>query len=72
MAWKVAPDEQLLDQAQLTAAKLAGMPILSVRAMKRVLNATASTDLTRALALETEATVAGFMDPETTRLLSAF
>lgn len=72
VAWKVAPDEQLLDQAQLTAAKLAGMPILSVRAMKRVLNATASTDLTRALALETEATVAGFMDPETTRLLSAF
>ncbi len=72
VAWKVTPDEELLDQAQKIAENLANMPILSVRAMKRVLNATASTDLNRALALETEATVAGFMDPETTRLLSAF
>ena len=72
VAWKVVPDEQLLDEAQRTAEKLADMPILSVRAMKRVLNASASTDLGRALALETEATIAGFMDPETTKLLYAF
>ncbi len=72
VAWKVVPDDQLMDQARQTAEKLADLPILSVRAMKRVLNASASTDLNRALALETEATVAGFMDPETTRLLSAF
>jgi enoyl-CoA hydratase/carnithine racemase len=72
VAWRVVGDEQLLDQAQQTAKRLADMPILSVRAMKRVLNASASTDLDHALALETEATVAGFMDPETTRLLSAF
>ncbi len=72
VAWKVVNDEQLLAEAQRTAEKLAGMPTLSVRAMKRVLNATASTDLAGALALETEATVAGFMDPQTTRLLSAF
>jgi len=72
VAWKVVSDEKLVAEAQRTAEKLADMPILSVRAMKRVLNAAASTDLARALALETEATVAGFMDPETTRLLSAF
>ena len=72
VAWKVVPDEQLLDEARRTAEKLADMPILSVRAMKRVLNASASTDLGRALALETEATIAGFMDPETTKLLYAF
>jgi enoyl-CoA hydratase/carnithine racemase len=72
VAWKTAPDAQLLDVAQQTAEKLADLPILSVRAMKRVLNAGASTDLNRALALETEATVAGFMDPETTKLLSDF
>jgi enoyl-CoA hydratase/carnithine racemase len=72
VAWKVAPDEQLLDEARQSAEKLAALPVLSVRAMKRVLNAGASTNLGRALALETEATVAGFMDPETTRLLSAF
>ena len=72
VAWKVAPDAQLMDQARATAQRLADLPPLSVRAMKRVLNAGASTDLRRALDLETEATVAGFMDPETTRLLSAF
>lgn len=72
VAWKVVPGEQLLDEARRTAEKLADMPILSVRAMKRVLNASASTDLGRALALETEATIAGFMDPETTKLLYAF
>ncbi|MFU8835607.1 MAG: hypothetical protein ACNA7F_10090 [Roseovarius sp.] len=40
--------------------------------MKRVLNATAMTDLRRAMDLETEATIAGFMDPETTRRLRDF
>jgi enoyl-CoA hydratase/carnithine racemase len=72
VAWAVAPDDILLAEARKTAERLAGLPVLSVRAMKRVLNAAASTDLNRALQLETEATVAGFMDPETTRLLSAF
>lgn len=72
VAWAVAPDEDLLAEAQKTAERLAELPSLSVRAMKRVLNSAASTDLNRALLLETEATVAGFMDPETTRLLSAF
>jgi enoyl-CoA hydratase/carnithine racemase len=72
VAWAVAPDEQLLAEARNTAQRLAGLPPLSVRAMKRVLNSTAASDLNRALQLETEATVAGFMDPETTRLLSEF
>lgn len=72
VAWAVAPDDDLLSKAQKTAEQLAGLPPLSVRAMKRVLNSSASTDLNRALQLETEATVAGFMDPETTKLLSAF
>lgn len=72
LAWKVVSDETLLDEAQATAQKLAALPPLSVRTMKRVLNAAAQTDLNRALQLETDATVAGFMDPETTRLLSDF
>ena len=39
--------------------------------MKRALNQTAVTDLERALSIETDATVAGFLDPETTgRLLN--
>ena len=40
--------------------------------MKRVLNLTASTDVAAALRLETDATVTGFLDPETTRLLTQF
>lgn len=72
VAWKIVPDANLMTEAINTAARLAALPPLAARAMKRVLNAAASTDLERALALETEATVAGFMDPETTRLLQAF
>jgi hypothetical protein len=41
-------------------------------ALKRVLNQTAAVDLEKALQLETDATVAGFMDPETTARLKDF
>ncbi len=72
LAWKVVDDAALMDTAVETAHRLANLPVLSVRAMKRVLNAAALPDLHRALHLETDATVAGFMDPETTKRLSAF
>lgn len=72
VAWRVAADDTLLDEARAVARQLAALPLLSVRAMKRTLNATAASDMHRALQLETDATVAGFMDPETTRLLKAF
>jgi enoyl-CoA hydratase/carnithine racemase len=72
VAWRVVPDDQLVTEAQQAAARLAALPPLSVRAMKRVLNQTASVDLHIALAHETRATIDGFMDPETTRLLQAF
>lgn len=72
VAWRVVPDAELLDAAHAVARRLAALPQLAVRAMKRTLNATAATDLRRALDLETEATVAGFLDPLTTQLLSDF
>jgi enoyl-CoA hydratase/carnithine racemase len=72
VAWRVVPDEALLEEATKVARRLAALPTLSVRAMRRVLNATAATDLRAALDRETEATVAGFLDPETTRLLKEF
>jgi hypothetical protein len=40
--------------------------------MKRVLNQVSAAALRTSLELETEATVAGFLDPETTRRLKAF
>jgi len=72
VAWKVASDDQLMDKAHLVANQLSELPSLSVRAMKRVLNQGASSDLERALELETDATIAGFLDPETTRRIKDF
>ncbi|MCV2863764.1 enoyl-CoA hydratase/isomerase family protein [Albidovulum sediminicola] len=72
VAWRVVPDATLKEEAGRVAAQLAALPTLSVRAMKRVLNQATAGGLNRALELETDATVAGFLDPETTRLLKAF
>lgn len=72
LAWKVVDDDILIEEAHGVAKRLSELPILSVRAMKRVLNQSASSDLNLALHLETEATIAGFLDPETTRLLKDF
>lgn len=72
VAWKVVPDATLMTEAEAVARQLAALPVLSTRAMKRVLNQALSGGLHTALQLETEATVAGFLDPETTRLLKDF
>jgi enoyl-CoA hydratase/carnithine racemase len=72
VAWRVVPDDQLMAHAEQVAERLASLPPLAVRAMKRVLNETATVDLRAALTHETRATIDGFMDPETTRLLQDF
>ena len=72
VAWRVVADENLMSAAYEVAARLAGLPPLAVSSLRRVLNRTASTDLATALRLETDATIAGFLDPETTRLLKDF
>lgn len=72
VAWKVAPDNELRADAGKVAEQLAALPTLSARAMKRVLNQANASALRQALELETEATVAGMLDPETTRLLKDF
>ena len=72
VAWRVVNDDCLMDEARSVANQLSQLPPLSVRAMKRVLNQSALSDLNRALQLETEATVAGFLDSETTERLKNF
>jgi enoyl-CoA hydratase/carnithine racemase len=72
VAWRVVGDDRLLEEAGSVAKQLSQLPPLSVRAMKRVLNQSAASDLNRALRLETEATIAGFLDPETTERLKDF
>jgi enoyl-CoA hydratase/carnithine racemase len=72
VAWRVVPDDQLMLEAATVARRLAALPTLSTQAMKRALTGAAATDLRAALAIETEATVAGFLDPLTTELLQDF
>ena len=72
IAWRVVDDDQLQTESRMLAARLAATPPRAIRAMKRVLNQCALTDIERALALETDATVDGFLDPETTRRLKDF
>lgn len=72
VAWRVVPDDLLMEEANAVALKLADLPKGAVRAMKRVLHKTAVTDLENALQLETEATVAAFLDPLTTKLVQNF
>ena len=67
VAWRVVGDDELLPEASAVAARLAALPPPAARAMKRVLTQSAAADLRRALELETDATVSGMLDPETTR-----
>ena len=72
VAWRVVSDALLIETALEVAARLGELPPASVQAMKRVLNQTAVVDFDKALLLETDATVASFMDPETTARLKDF
>ena len=72
VAWKVVDDGLLMDTALETASKIAKLPVLSSRRMKQVLNQTALLNIDKAIELETDATVTGFMDPLTTKMLKDF
>ncbi len=72
IAWKVVEDAELEAESLGLARRLAAQPTRSIQAMKRILNQCAASDIERALALETDATVEGFLDPETTRRLKDF
>lgn len=72
VAWRVVPDAQLNQEAQKVATRLSELSPLAVRTMKRVLNQCAMSDIQRAIDLETEATITGFLDPKTTQLLRDF
>ncbi len=72
LAWKVVEDAELEAESLGLARRLAAQPTRSIQAMKRILNQCAASDIERALALETDATVEGFLDPETTRRLKDF
>jgi len=75
LAWRVVEDARLMDEARTVAGRIADLPPRAVTDMKEVLLRAAFGSpeaLTRALDLETDATVRGFLDPETTRRIASF
>jgi enoyl-CoA hydratase/carnithine racemase len=72
LAFRVVPDADVETEALVLARRLADLPQTSLRNMKRILAQVATSALNQALALETEATAAGFIDPEATRLIRSF
>lgn len=67
----VAADE-LLPAATALAKRIAALPPGPVRDLKRILARRHGAGLDAALAAETEATVRGFLDPETARRIATF
>ncbi len=66
LAWKVVPEDILLETAVHAASKIAAMPRHAVRNLKRAFNDyPAHGNLEHAMGFETEATIEGFLDPET-------
>jgi enoyl-CoA hydratase/carnithine racemase len=72
LAYRVVPAPEVEGEAIALASRLASLPEAALGRMKRVLAETGATALEHALARETEATVAGFLDPESTRRIADF
>jgi len=65
IAWRVVPQDRLTAEARTVARRLLALPTLARRNAKTVFNRAAYLPLAEAMALETEATVEGFLDPDT-------
>lgn len=62
--WQVVEPDQVNTQAFALAQRIAALPQGPVRNLKQALREAPSTDLEGAMAIETEATLRGFLDPE--------
>lgn len=72
LAWRVAPDDALFDQARAIAARVAELPGNALVDFKRISNRAAFLDLEGAMALETEAAIRGSLDPEAAEQIGKF
>jgi enoyl-CoA hydratase/carnithine racemase len=72
LIWKVVPDADLMPEALALARRLAALPPGPVHALRRILARPGGGGLEAAMAAETEATVRGFLDPETATRIAAF
>ena len=62
--WQIVAADDMTAQARALAANIAALPQGPVRDLKQALRESACTDLEGAMAIETEATLRGFLDPE--------
>jgi enoyl-CoA hydratase/carnithine racemase len=69
---KVVPDAELMAEALALARRVAALPPGPVRDLRRILARQSGGGLDAAMAAETEATVRGFLDPETAKRVAAF
>ena len=72
LIWKVVSEAELMTEALATAKRVAALPQGPVRALKRALAHAGRAELEACLAFETDAAVAGFLDPETARRVARF
>jgi enoyl-CoA hydratase/carnithine racemase len=72
LIWRVTSDADLMTEALALARRIAALPTGPVRALRRILAGRAGAGLEAAMAAETEATVRGFLDPETAKRVAAF
>ena len=72
LAWKVVPEARLVAEAEATARRIAALPGHAVSALKQVLARAPGSGLEAAMALETEATLGGFLAPETAQIIARF
>ncbi len=69
---KVVSDTALMPEALALAQRIAALPAGPVRDLRRILAHRAGGGLEAAMAAETDATVRGFLDPETAKRIAAF
>jgi enoyl-CoA hydratase/carnithine racemase len=72
LLWKVVPDDAVLPEALALARRIAALPRGPVRDLRRILARRAGAGLDAAMTAETDATVRGFLDPETAGRVAAF
>ncbi|MCC6470738.1 MAG: enoyl-CoA hydratase/isomerase family protein [Alphaproteobacteria bacterium] len=72
LIWKVVPDPALMPTAIATAKRIAALPVGPVRDLRRILARRRGAGLDAVMNEETEATLRGFLDPETAKRVAAF
>ena len=65
-------DDALLPEALALARRIAALPAERVRDLRRIFARRAGGGLDASMAAETEATVRGFLDPETAKRVAGF